>query len=569
MASPEIIKLRAMTRALRLHLDDLPIDYNIGLGPDQFLAGISFNFARQRYGCAESLIGAGMGGVVLGAIARSLFVDGLRWRWVAEDPLARRRLLLGDLLEERNNICEAIRKSNVDLQNLARWLMPMPPVADLTGESLNWLDTPTFPDDDALLTDFLNSAGHNAETAPESDPMHLLDAAGMRGAILVLAFAGHGNFLGLQSCLTEDGRPGHDLRDVYEALFMHAAAVGTVTVLHGSAAAVPALWPGDVEQEPFLVKAMDLALNVAEAARPIHRLVAGKPHKYAGKLAITVAPRTILNPRAIVDSGTVIPFRGDLAPTIDAAERFWRASRLTPVREEHFANRPLMHEVLNYGGAYSNLEAALATYDKPGSGPIAVFAARMLLEEAARLHWRFSVTEDDFAARATQYFDDFRSRRRSTINMLRSNGVPMQDAERLFVLPSNVVSAPPKPPTKNRKPIPSTTSLLRDFGAATQPREPGWLVAAYSLLSQVTHATALGSLHTVQFEADGTVGISGLTPELLALSLDVSCMASAYLIGHSSLILTDISPESISFRNDVRVKASLVHAAARLVHGLG
>lgn len=162
------------------------------------------------------------------------------------------------------------------VRNLPRWLIPVAPVADLTGESLAWLNVPPFPDDAELLADLLNAVDYNAGTAPAGDPMHLLDSAGMRGAVLVLAFAGHGNFLGLQSCLSEDGQPGHDLRDLYEALFMHAAGVGAVTVLHGSAAAMPELWPGDVEQKAFLGRAMALASDVAEAeaARPIHRLIA-------------------------------------------------------------------------------------------------------------------------------------------------------------------------------------------------------------------------------------------------------------------------------------------------------
>lgn len=569
-ASSELIKLRAATRMLRNHLDKLPVDYDHGLPGDRFLAGMSFNFARQRYACAESLIGAGMGGTVLGALARSLFVDGLRWRWIAEDPSVRRRLLLGDLLEERNNICEALRKNDISLRNLTRWLMPVPPVADLTGESLTWLDTPPFPDDDALLADFLNATNLNGGTARPSDPMHLLDAAGMRGAVLVLAFAGHGNYLGHQSCLSEDGRPGFDLRDVYEALFMHAAAVGTVTVLHGSAAAVPELWPKDVQREAFLVQAMTLAGEVAKAARPIHRIFTERPRKYNGRAAPVGTPGRILNPRAVVDSGNVAPFVGDLAATAEAAERFWVVARATPVRQQHLATGTMLHESLNLGGAYSNLEAALATYDKSGSGPIAVFAARMLLEEAARLHWRFNVPdENSFTARATQYFDDFRSRSRRTVDLLRGNGVPKQDAERLFALPSYVVAPPPKPPTKNRTRIPSTTSLLRDFSTATQPRDPGWLVVAYSLLSQVTHATALGCMHTVRFGDDGTWHINQLTPELLALSLDVSCLASAYLIGHSSIVITELSQEAIQFRESLRLEASRVHATARLIHGLG
>lgn len=569
-ASEELTKLRSATRALRNHLDELPVEYNHGLSSDRFLAGMSFMFARQRYGCAESLIGAGMGGTVLGAMARSLFVDGLRWRWVAADPETRRPLLLGDLLEERNRICWALREHAISLGNLPRWLMPIPPVADLTGESLTWLQTPPFPGEDALLLDFLNSAELSAGEAASWDAMHLLDAASMRGAILVLAFAGHGNFLGLQSCLAEDGQPGSDLREDFEALFMHAAAVGTVTVLHGAAAAVPELWPQEVPQEVFLEEAMVLAGQVAEAARPIHRLVTRKPRKYNGKAAAVRPTLTLLDPRAVVNADAAGAFDGELEPTVDAAEDFWIASRSTPVRAEHFRNETTLHELLNYGGAYSNLEACLATYDKDGSGPISVFAARMLLEEAARLKWRFALpNEDDFAARATQYFDEFRARRRATINLLRGNGVARDDAERLFQLPSFVVTPPPRPPTTNRKGIPSITALLRDFGRATQPREPGWIVVAYSLLSQVTHATTLGCLHTVRFGADQTWHGNELSPELLALSLDVTCLASAFLIGHSSLVLTDLSPEAIRFRDILRLEASMVHAAARCVHGLG
>ncbi len=96
--------LRVATRALREHLDELPVDYNLNMPGDRFLAGLAFMFARQRYDCADSMIGAGFGGTVLGFMARSLFVDGLRWLWIGQDP-ERRRSLLGDLLKERNHLC--------------------------------------------------------------------------------------------------------------------------------------------------------------------------------------------------------------------------------------------------------------------------------------------------------------------------------------------------------------------------------------------------------------------------------------------------------------------------------
>lgn len=106
-ASPETLRLRRATRALRLHLDELPIVYDLDVSGDRFLSGLSFMSARHRYGCSESMIGAGFGGTVIGSIARSLFVDGLRWLWIDEEP-ERRRSLLGALLHERHRLCELI-----------------------------------------------------------------------------------------------------------------------------------------------------------------------------------------------------------------------------------------------------------------------------------------------------------------------------------------------------------------------------------------------------------------------------------------------------------------------------
>ena len=76
--TPETGRLRDATRALRLHLDELPIDYHLDVPGDRFLTNLAFMFARQRFDCADSLIGAGFGGTGLGSLARSLFVDGLR-----------------------------------------------------------------------------------------------------------------------------------------------------------------------------------------------------------------------------------------------------------------------------------------------------------------------------------------------------------------------------------------------------------------------------------------------------------------------------------------------------------
>ena len=78
--------------------------------------------------------------------------------------------------------------------------------------------------------------------------------------------------------------------------------------------------------------------------------------------------------------------------------------------------------------------------------------------------------EKAFAARATQYFDEFRAHQRTTINKLRGNGVSAEAAKRLFELPSFVLPPPPKPPTKNRQKIPH---LTRSCGNSGRPRSRG------------------------------------------------------------------------------------------------
>jgi hypothetical protein len=209
----------------------------------------------------------------------------------------------------------------------------------------------------------------------------------------------------------------------------------------------------------------------------------------------------------------------------------------------------------------------MSTYDRPGSGVIAVFAARMLLEEAARMFWRFSVPgEAEFRARAKQYFDEYRARQKKTIEMLTGSGVPRADAERIFKLPSNVqVVTPHDDIAKGREPLPSISSLLRAMGESFE--EPGWLDVAYSLLSQITHSTPIGHMHTMRV-CDGVWHGGELTPEMLALALDTACLASAHLIGLSAIVLTNMSGEAQLYHQGLKRRAGRVHRAAQFVHGL-
>jgi hypothetical protein len=271
------------------------------------------------------------------------------------------------------------------------------------------------------------------------------------------------------------------------------------------------------------------------------------------------------HPLAKVTAEDLLPDINSADAVTAAAEDFFRFTQTFPI-DLGGVQEPTLHTVLEWGGAHSSTGAVWSTYDQPGSEVISVFAARMLLEEAARTSWRFSVSGEEFKVRATQYFDEYRARKGKTINLLASSGVPRTEAIAFFALPdfvdartlSNVVA-------KGRAPIPSVTSMLGEFGTGFP--EPGWLVVAYSLLSQITHSTPLGLLHSVRPIATGFRG-GGLSPEMLALALDVTCLASASLLRHSALVLTDAAPESRAFGRGLQHRAGVVHDRARMVHGL-
>lgn len=565
--------LRKATRALRLHLDELPIDYDLDVSGDRFLAGLAFMFAGNRYDCAESLLGAGFGGSVVGSIARSLFVDGLRWLWIADQP-DRRRALLGDLRDERNRLCITLERTKARCGNLPRWLMPLPDVADLAGASMTWVDAPAMPDENDLLDDFLSRRGDQSpsdDTGEHAELLRrthaLLDMSGLRGAVMVLDHAGHGNHLGLLSSLTDDGAAGHDLRHDHEALFMQVAAAGVTATLLGTAAAIPEAWPVDVPRQPFLDRAVELSADVTAAAVPIHKLdTAQRPAPHRKTKDASQRRAELLRPQAILAAEDLLPDTSSTHEVIEAAESFEKLAKSLMVKPWE-QGQPTLHAMLAYGGGHSNLDAVMNTYRQPGAAVIAVFAARMLLEESARMVWRYSTGADwdAFTARAKQYFDEYRFRQKKAVNTLTGSGVPRAHAQQIFAKPHNVQTVTPDDEiAKNRQPLPSIASMLREMRAPFRPS--AWPEVAYSLLSQITHSTPIGHLHTVRFRDGGWHG-NELSPEMLSLTLDAACLGSAHIIGTAVLILNDAS-EAEQYRRDLLLQAAVVHSAARRVHGL-
>jgi len=387
---------------------------------------------------------------------------------------------------------------------------------------------------------------------------------------MLLAHAGHGNYLGQRSTLTEDGALGFDLRADHEALFMHVAAVGTFAILVGSAVARPDAWPRDVDRTHFLATAVRLANDVAAAAAPIHGLTAStKTRGRAPKPPAARAP-SLPHGAVVVENEDVRAELRDtdrrLAVLTAAMEHFVGLVGATPSVTTPPPDGVPLHVFLTYGSALSSLQTVFSTYDQPGGGIISVFAARALLEEAARLHWRYSVQGDDAKARAKQYFDEYRYRQRKAVRTLIAHGISKRDALRLFDLPSNVLTPPGVDEiAKNRAPIPTVAHTLRSLGAGSE--QPNWLEVTYALLSQITHATPLGYLHCLRY-VDGEWIPNDLSVEVFALTFDAAAIGSAHLIGVMGLMLDDVSSPAQDQLRALRAAALAVHIAARRIHGL-
>ncbi|MEU2235607.1 hypothetical protein [Streptomyces vietnamensis] len=556
-----------------MHLDTLPAVFHFGGPADQFLAEAAFPHARWRYACADSLLGSGIGGTVVGAIARSLFDDGLLWQWIAESPSERRPGLVGSMLEERDRICGTLADHEASCPNLARWFVPLYDVTDLTGSSLAALAAPSLPDTAELLDLFLGSSPTRAGAASLlggriedllQTARGMLAMPGLRGAVMVLAHAGHGNLLGLQSSVAAGGAVGHDLRADHEALFIHVAAVGVTVTLLGMCAAVPECWPPEVEQAGFLRTLMRLTEDVVTAASAVHGLGDPKPAtKDASKVRVKTRTRR-LRPEVLVAHHDILPDVLDAGQVIAAARQYEDFVHSWIISPWAHGNPKLANALAQYG-ARSTFATVMDTFEE-GAAVTAVFAARMLLEEAARFTWltQDPQDEDAFVQRSTQYFDEFRAKRKSTIAAFTGNGVALAAATRLLKMPDHVIEVP-QTITKGRKRLPSVEKMLLLMGANFP--EPGWLPAAYSLLSQVTHSTPTGLMHMTRYR-DQVLSCGDISPEMLALALDAACLGSATLIGRSGLMLTQGSDEGQEYAIGLMRRALEVHNTARPVHGL-
>lgn len=194
----------------------------------------------------------------------------------------------------------------------------------------------------------------------------------------------------------------------------------------------------------------------------------------------------------------------------------------------------------------------------------------MLLEEASRSRWQWSGPDDAemrrryvaIADAATQGRDLFRQRLKAAGAADAALGAlfnPLPDS------PPLAIDRRRTPPNEKSPKAGRPIEHLLDLGSGYP--EPAWFSIAYSLLSQVVHATPLGDLH-LQARRDSDV--TRLSHEMTALAADAACTGVATIVVPLGAVLSvshGLEPVD-TWAAELRAAAARVHDAARLVHFL-
>jgi hypothetical protein len=133
-------------------------------------------------------------------------------------------------------------------------------------------------------------------------------------------------------------------------------------MLLGAAAMVPELWPSDVEQGPFLQRAVDLTADVAGAAVAVLRLRASKRPAEQAKAAVQPREASLLRAGAVLTPDDLLPDVNTAAPVITAAEEYYKVVRSMVVIPGN-AGSPSSITRWPTAVAIPRLNAVMSTYD--------------------------------------------------------------------------------------------------------------------------------------------------------------------------------------------------------------
>jgi len=550
---------------------DLPFDQRAPL--DRFLGTAAATASGSHLLTVDHLLREGVCGLQAAATARAMLDDALLWAWVAEDRDRREHVLGAAAVEEWDRLVAAAASGcGIGPMCVDRWR----PTS--LAELERFRNPGSIPDASTLAARI--SDGSTAEAAAS-----LLRFGGLEVAVAVLAECGHFNrFAALYAPIPflPSAHPGEDPFDVggrlvgeVHALVAQVAALSFAAVCLATAGLHPGplLHPASVELP--LEEIVDTAMDVCDSAAMIHglgvptrpvgvRVRRGSPPGRSGSVRLTI-DRPTPSERTAMDAVRSAGYRMfdtvyDSAPAINVVHP---VSRLRCVVLPLYAStmwafRTVAHE--------SNVTA------------VAAFAARQLVEEAARWDWAFEVqlTDDERVRRANGLWLDMKRSRRRILRAATGGGVTSTSA-RAFVEPNgfDVLDLASGSEGGEHVPMSPTTALssMRSRGRETS----GWLVTAYSVLSQVTHQTPLGVMHA--FESDGTDAFAGpLSGPMEALAVDTACTAASRLLwclgplllgglrGRDGAIFDQ--PAYLAWREESVALATEVHRLAAPVHGV-
>lgn len=550
---------------------DTPFDERAPL--DRFLGTAAVTASGSHLLTVEHLLREGVCGLQAAASARAMLDDALLWAWIAEQRDSREHVLGAVAVDEWDRLGEAAATGcDIGFMCVDRWRPASPAELD------RFRSPGSVPDESTLVAGVSDGSISGAVAA-------MLRFDGLEIAVAVLAECSHFNrFAALYAPIpllpSEDPEAGPfddggRLVSEVHALVAQVAAQSFSVVCLATAGLHPGPLLGPTSAALPLEPIVDAAIDVCDSAANVHglgvptrpspiRVSRGAPPGREGTVRLAVDPPTPTE-NAAMDAIRSAGYRMfdtvyEAAPAISVVHP---VSRLRCVVLPLYASTMWAFRTVAHD---TNVSA------------VAAFAARQLVEEAARWDWSLDgqLSEDEKVRRGNGLMLDMKRSRRRILRAASNAGLTPA-AVRAFVEPNGFDVLDLTSGSAGGEPVPmsptAALSAIRTRGRETS----GWLVTAYSALSQVTHQTPLGVMHA--FESDGTNAAAGpLSGPMEALAIDTACTAAARLLwclgpllvggrrGRDEAIFDP--PAYASWREESAALAAEVHRLAAPVHGV-
>lgn len=537
-----------------------------------FLAQAAGTGAIFRLRTIAHLLSEGYSGLVAAAMARSLLEDAAVWAWIAEDP-RRDEAVVDQLAEEWRRLSRTLDRAGASHSSTRRWLLP----PAWSAERGSTDPVPKLPATRTLIERLATPA----TAAP--DPAEPIRFPGITTMAAVLAECGHFNRYAALLCpfewdpeVSSTDDPffgGGRLSPEVEAIVAHVAGAAALTIC------VLTSW-SDPDPQPERAE----ILTRAGAATAALTLFADQVHRLGGIDSIEPdeacaptppsAPRHRV-PRADLTVGTTWePPPGQVEVVRRLAETLFEiATREGPAL---VAIPPVSRLRLMCLPVLASTAWAATTLAHEGRGTSdAAHSARQLLEEGCK--WRWAMTGESIEqreARIEALLQEVAARADHVVEVASAQGIA-DDVLAPFVSPCGFDLAD----LRAHSGAPAELPKFSEAQLAASSEDAGvggrWLVAAYSLLSQVTHHTPLGALHSMS--PDGSTIESGaMSSQMEALAIDAGLTGARWIWrGLGTLMLGApmadgrvFGPaELIAWRLRIDDACRRVHVAAAPLHG--